>query len=62
VRPEVDLRNQSNKLQGSLDSLQQQVSQQQQLLKQSNSSTLSPTGHAAIFMSYGSYFPSLGRR
>ena len=64
VQPEVQLRNQSNQLQGSLDSLQKQMNQQQLQLKQSSTSQLSPSGHTATFLSYGSYysFPGRGRR
>jgi len=62
VRPEVELRNQNSQLQGSLDSLQKQMNQQQLQLKQSSASQLSPSGHTATFLSYGNYFSFPGRR
>lgn len=63
VRPEIQLRNQGNKLQGSLDNLQRQAAQQQQEQpKQSGASALTPTGHAATFMNYGNYYASPGGR
>src|SRR5690606_38644495 len=58
VRPEIDLRRASARQGGQLRSLQEQFAQQRQMMLQSPASGLSPTGHRATFLNYGSYFNS----
>ena len=55
VRPEVDLRNAATQQHYNLHNLQQQVNRQQSLM-QSQSSQISPTGHATWFLNHSQYF------
>lgn len=56
VRPEFEFRNDYQRLNRSLQQLQGQTRQQQQLLQ-----GLTTTGHQTSFLNYGSYYP-LGSR
>lgn len=58
VRPELEFRRNAASFSRSINSLQQNAANQQQLLIQGGG--LQGTGHAATFQNLGGYFPGLG--
>lgn len=58
VKPEQEFRAADQQLGQGLNAVQKQVnSQQQMLLRQSNASNLTQSGHATSFFSLGNYYP-----
>jgi hypothetical protein len=63
VRPEIEFRQNDNRMQQSITNIQRQVNTQQQILdRQSNASQLTQSGHMTSFFSYGNFFPNRSGR
>lgn len=57
-RPQVEFRNAYRQLNQDVSQLNDRVTQQEQAYQRMQ---LGPTGHSTSFMSYGRYYPTMGR-